>query len=49
MIYSDSNKNIVIRGLDHYIVVDTIHSLLIYPKDKEQEIKEVVKRAELKS
>lgn len=49
MIYSDSNKNIVIRGLDQYIVVDTVHSLLIYPKDKEQEIKEVVKCAELKN
>lgn len=49
MIYSDSNKNIVIRGLDQYIVVDTVHSLLIYPKDKEQEIKEVVKRKELKN
>lgn len=42
--YSDSNKNIVVHGLEDYIVVDTHHSLLIFPKSKEQEIKEVVKR-----
>lgn len=48
ILYSDSYKNFVIHGLENYIVVDTVHSLLIYPKNKEQDIKEVVKRIDSK-
>jgi mannose-1-phosphate guanylyltransferase len=38
------NKRTVIRGLDNFIVVDDEDGLLIYPKDKEQEIKNTIKR-----
>ena len=34
-------KRAVIRGLDNYIVVDEQDVLLIYPKDQEQDIKQV--------
>lgn len=43
IIRTDSNKTVVIKGLDNYIVVDEPGALLIYPKGDEQEIKEVVK------
>ena len=43
IIRSDSNKVVVIKGLEDYIVVDEPGALLIYPKSDEQEIKEVVK------
>jgi mannose-1-phosphate guanylyltransferase len=42
IIRSDSKKIVVIKGLKDYIVVDEQDALLIYPKDKEQEIKKVV-------
>ena len=42
MIRSDSDKIVVIKGLNNYIVVDEPHALLIYPKSDEQEIKKVV-------
>jgi mannose-1-phosphate guanylyltransferase len=38
---ADPNKLVVIRGLDDFIVVDDGNALLIYPKSKEQEIKQV--------
>ena len=44
IIRTDSDKVVVIKGLDNYIVVDEAGALLIYPKSDEQEIKEVVKR-----
>lgn len=44
IIRTDSDKVVVIKGLDNYIVVDEPGALLIYPKGDEQEIKEVVKR-----
>ena len=44
IIRSDSNKIVVIKGLEDYIVVDEPGALLIYPKNDEQEIKEVVKK-----
>jgi mannose-1-phosphate guanylyltransferase len=44
IIRSDSNKIVVIKGLDDYIVIDRPEALLIYPKKDEQEIKEVVER-----
>ena len=34
-------KGVVIDGLENYIIVDDANVLLIYPKDKEQEIKQV--------
>ncbi|HMP31841.1 MAG TPA: sugar phosphate nucleotidyltransferase [Saprospiraceae bacterium] len=42
IIRSDSNKTVVIKGLHNYIVVDEKDALLIYPKNDEQEIKNVV-------
>lgn len=43
LVSGDDNKIIVIKGLDDYIVVDEPGALLIYPKSKEQEIKQLVK------
>ena len=43
IVRSDSEKVVIIKGLDEYIVVDEPNALLIYPKDDEQEIKNVVK------
>jgi len=43
IIRTDSSKTVVIKGLENYIVVDEPGALLIYPKDDEQEIKQVVK------
>lgn len=42
IIRSDSDKVVVVKGLEEYIVVDEPGALLIYPKKDEQEIKEVV-------
>lgn len=42
IVRSDSNKTVVIKGLEDYIVVDEPNALLIYPKSDEQEIKKVV-------
>ncbi len=39
MVYSASDKLMVIEGLKDYIVVDKNEVLLIFPKEKEQEIK----------
>jgi mannose-1-phosphate guanylyltransferase len=43
IVRTDSDKIVVIKGLDNYIVVDEPGALLIYPKSDEQEIKKVVK------
>ena len=43
IIRTDSNKIVVVKGLDNFIVVDEPGALLIYPKSDEQEIKAVVK------
>jgi mannose-1-phosphate guanylyltransferase len=45
---SNPDKLIVIGDLDDYIVVDEKDVLLIYPKDKEQEIKPLLKNVEEK-
>lgn len=42
MIYTASEKLVVIDGIDDYIVVDTENVLLLFPKKKEQEIKELL-------
>jgi mannose-1-phosphate guanylyltransferase len=39
MIYSNTSRKIMIRGLQNFIVVDDADALLIYPMDKEQELK----------
>lgn len=44
LIRATSERIIVLKGLDDYIVVDEPGALLIYPKSEEQEIKGVVKR-----
>ncbi len=49
IIRSDSKKTIVIKGLENYIIVDELNALLIYPKNDEQEIKQVVKNLDKKS
>lgn len=47
IIRTDSNKIVVVKGLNDYIVVDEPGALLIYPKSDEQEIKQVVKSLKL--
>lgn len=39
LVKSNQKKLIVVRGLENYIVIDEEDILLIYPKEKEQEIK----------
>lgn len=41
IIRTDAKKLIIIDGLNDYIIVDKEDVLLIYPKDKEQEIKRI--------
>ncbi|MGV3460433.1 MAG: mannose-1-phosphate guanylyltransferase [Flavobacterium sp.] len=41
IIRTDKDKIVIIDGLDDYIVVDKENILLIYPKEKEQEIKKI--------
>jgi mannose-1-phosphate guanylyltransferase len=45
IIRAHDKKLIVIDGLDNFIVVDEGNVLLIYPKDKEQDIKSIMKKA----
>jgi len=40
-IRTSKDKLVVIKGLENFIVVDEEDVLLIYPKDQEQEIKQV--------
>lgn len=44
MIRTSENKVVVVDGLKDYIIVDNAEVLLIYPKSKEQNIKEVLKK-----
>ena len=41
MVYTHKNKVVVLAGLENYIVIDSDDVLLIVPKDREQEIKEL--------
>ena len=43
MLRTSKDKLVVIKDLEDYIVVDEENVLLIYPKNKEQEIKQVSK------
>ncbi len=40
------DKKVIIRGIKNFIVVDEKDALLIYPKDSEQEIKQILKNLE---
>jgi mannose-1-phosphate guanylyltransferase len=42
IISTAKGKTVVIDGLDDYIIVDKDDTLLIYPKSKEQNIKQIV-------
>ncbi len=44
LIRSPKNKLLVLRGLDNFIVIDEGDVLMIYPKDKEQDIKIVTEK-----
>ena len=42
MIYTATEKLVVLDGLNDYIVVDKDNVLLVFPKEKEQDIKELL-------
>ncbi|MQP23980.1 mannose-1-phosphate guanylyltransferase [Flavobacterium sp. LMO8] len=44
IVRTDSKKLVVIDGLNDYIIVDRENVLLIYPKNKEQDIKKIVSK-----
>ncbi len=44
IIRTNKGKLVVVDGLDNYIIVDNDDALLIYPKSKEQDIKQVLQR-----
>lgn len=46
MIKTDTNKIVVVEGLEDYIIVDEKEVLMVYPKAKEQEIKATRKEIE---
>ena len=48
MIRSPKKKVVVVDGLDNYIIVDKEEVLLIYPKSKEQDIKQVLAKVKEK-
>lgn len=48
VITSDTNKVVVIEGLNDYIVVNEKEVLLIFPKEKEQEIKQIREKVQKK-
>lgn len=42
MIHTPKNKLVILKGLHNFIVVDTEDTLMISPKDQEQEVKRIV-------
>ncbi len=48
MIFTSSKKLVVLDGIEDYIVVDKEGVLLLFPKKKEQEIKELLKEVSTK-
>lgn len=48
MIFMASKKLVVLDGIEDYIVVDKEDVLLLFPKQKEQEIKELLKEVSKK-
>ncbi len=49
IVKSDAKKLVVIKDLDNYIIIDEPDVLLVYPKDKEQSIKQLRQSIEDKS
>lgn len=48
LVISNGKKVIVADGLDGYVIADGEHAILIYPKEKEQEVKGIVSEVRLK-
>jgi len=48
LVVNSGNKLLVVDGLDGYIVVEGARAMLIYPKEKEQDIKSVVSDVRMK-
>ncbi|OAD91436.1 mannose-1-phosphate guanylyltransferase [Aequorivita soesokkakensis] len=48
MVFTSSKKLVVLDGIEDYIVVDKKDVLLLFPKKKEQEIKELLKEVSTK-
>ncbi len=48
IVRAPKDKLVVIDGLNNYIIVDHRNTLLIYPKDKEQDIKQIQQRIKKK-
>ena len=48
MVKTDTNKIVVLDGLDDFIVVEEKEILLIFPKTKEQDIKQLRERVKEK-
>ncbi|MCM5664362.1 mannose-1-phosphate guanylyltransferase [Galbibacter mesophilus] len=48
VIHTAKNKTVVIGGLKNYIIIDEKDKLLIYPRKKEQEIKDLVAKLDEK-
>lgn len=48
LIRTKTDKIVVVDGLNDYIIVDNEDTLLIYPKEKEQDIKQVLQRVKSK-
>ena len=48
IIRTNKNKLVVLDGINDYIIVDKDEALLIYPKDKEQNIKQVLQKLKYK-
>ncbi len=48
LIRTKTDKLVVVDGLNNFIIVDNEDTLLIYPKDKEQDIKQVLQRVKAK-
>jgi mannose-1-phosphate guanylyltransferase len=48
MVFTDSKKLVVLEGIEDYIVVDKKEVLLLFPKKKEQEIKELLQEVSTK-
>ncbi|HLS11442.1 MAG TPA: sugar phosphate nucleotidyltransferase [Flavobacteriaceae bacterium] len=46
IVYTDKEKLVVLDGINDYIVVDNNDVLLLYPKEKEQNIKELLQAIE---
>lgn len=43
MVFTDTQKVVVLDDVNNYIVVDTKNALVIFPKEKDQDIKQVLK------